>query len=255
MKQPIYFIDVYSEGCDLLSIVNGFPALRISTPYITNTAQPLNLYLIGKNNKVQVKLTPYYKGNDPELIKDSISKIKAHGKIKIYKPTEISSPDNGEVLMSFNFDGSVGGVFGFDNIVQDFSGLLLNSVRIENREQILDYGLNLFNLFKKEKVSKYAKEFYPKIKDYAIAYYGDENYLRKEFELSYKKEFYKYPGDRESLTKAEIQLKPWCEERIYEVCIIPDLPLLSNYGDAEKSSTLDVSVFVAYINGELKVVR
>lgn len=253
--KPIYFIDIIAQSCSFICKLNGFPALIFNAEFLSNPAQSVNQFLIGKNNRLDILIAPINASEDINQQDDAISKIKLSGTIKIYQPGDVSRPDGGSVVNEFSFDGQLAGSVSFDNDFHDFSSLLIgNEIKVSDQE-LKTYGLKLFKMFQDQDVDNLANEFQHKMFDYAKAYFQEENSFFKGFQDFIKNDFFKFPNDKTLITIDHILIKSWCNKRIFEIGITPNEPLLTSYAEEDESMVYEIVVFVALLNGELKVVR
>ncbi len=254
--QPIYYIDFDAQACEVQVYVNGFPALQSNSKFYSNHAAAINHYLIGHNNIIRIVAVPTEIDAGSAVQAGAVKQIKLHGSIKQYKPGEISCPEGGEVLAKFNYDQKPGGEFHFDNQVHDFSHLLLHNEKIKDTRFIKDYAIHLFKLALDDNMDALSHEFVPKMDDYATAYFLDKNTNLHHFRTFLVDEFFKYPPEKKTLAPEEIYVRSCCDDRIFEVGLLPNDPLLTRFSDANNGDMqYEMSIYVALVDSKLKVVR
>lgn len=254
--QPIYYIDFDAQACHVEVFVNGFPAVRSNSRFYSNHAAAINHYLVGHNNIVRIVAVPTEIDAASTVQAGAMKQVKLHGAIKQYKPGEISCPEGGEVLAKFNYDQKPGGEFHFDNQVHDFSHLLLHNEKIKDAGFIKDYALTLFKFSSDDNMEALSHEFLPKMNDYSTAYFLDQHTTFHQFRTFLVDEFFKYPAEKQHLLREEIYVKPYCDDRIFEVGLLPDDPLLARFSEEDHGDKeYQMSIYVALVDGKLKVVR
>lgn len=249
-----YYICIEAKYCTYQVLVNGFPVLIVNAERIDNVEKPINLYLVGINEIIiSMKATEKDKTEDPPI--DDISKILFEVKIKKYNAGERTGPDDGEIIEEVTFNGKTSGKFEFENDYFDFSEILKDSPVITNIEELKSYGVELFNLSIERKFNKLVKEFEPKIIDTATAFFQNKNNIEKQFKDQLKSKFFRYPNEIIELSKDQINAIPWCDNMIFQLVVNPDSPLIWAYSNKEHTGKSKMHVFVAMVNGALKVVR
>ena len=254
--QPIYYIDLNAKACEVEVYVNGFPAMRLDSENYANNAQAISHYLVGRGNDVKIVLIPSEVNEHSTDQSSIIKEIKCNGSIKIYQPGDVSSPKGGKILKEFNFDGTLGGAFKFDNDLHDFSGLFLRNEKIKNTDLIKEYGLYLFDLAGNDNMEALSKEFRPKMKDYARAFFLDETSTFYQFRSFLVDEFFKFPPHKTKVLPEEVYVRSYCDDRVFEIGLLPNEPLLRRFADENQGDMeFQMSVYVAAVDKQLKVVR
>ncbi len=253
--QPIYFLDINAEACSFNVKVNDFPVFSFNAQFLSNPAQSINQFLIGKKNKVEIKILPVLISDDDESRLDALSRIRFEGRVKVYQPGDVSSPEGGVVISEFNFDGLTGGLIHFDSELHNFSSLLTgNEIAVDNNLLKL-YGIRLFDLCLRQDADSLTEEFIPKMIDYSKAYFQEEEILISGFKSFLENNFFVFPIERKEIVSEDILIRPCCNKRIFEILILPNDPLLSSYSTEDRSMIYEIPIFVSIVNGQFKVVR
>lgn len=218
---------------------------RIIARVIPIILQPIDLYLIGENNKLEIVI-------QEQFPHDIVGKVS--GSIIDYTEDEIinTMEPQGETIIAFEFQTGQGKVydqktfeeskeFTFNNTHVDFSYLLKESPPF-TKEEAIRYAHHLNKLLNEKNTTELTKEFIPKFLDYSIVY--EELPTQEQFNSWLKETFCELPETSEN---QEINAIPLCEGRIY---------LLKKGENAflnRGGSRMDI--YIAKVNDSLKIVR
>jgi hypothetical protein len=252
MKKQFYYLDITANNCNVLGLLNGFPIYQLKAPSLVNFAMPINSALVGQNNQLSIALTPASFDQELNLAAFDPMTMTAKGAIKIYGEGEISAPENGERIMEIDLKG-VPGSFSFDNELVDFSWLFRGSPEIEEERIVEEYALYLRSIFEQKNTELIEKEFHPKLKAIAGSFFEDFDKSVEEFR-GFMNDIFLPLEPNLSFDEFDLNLTPWCKDRIWEISIFPHRELLVSSPD-EDGYEYAIKVFVALVDGEMKVVR
>lgn len=274
----MYYLEMSVRGGNVQVLVNELKLERVQGGSGGTLAKPINTHLVGEKNELKIRALP------AQLESGKISKVSdLHivGTVKRYESGDVVSPEGGDVLERFDFDEVIAKreqafaeefnptniegqvsipevtfpiehTITFDNEGVSFQKLLMGGAVIEDEDQLLSYAERLRSLMKERNAEALYQEFKPKFDDYRAAYpeiSGDfavvfPNFLREQF----------FPeGPITEFDQSDIELRSWCEGRIWELYRKPKEPFFATKG--LEGSILELPVFVGKIDGELKVVR
>jgi hypothetical protein len=257
MARKYYYLDLNIKNCKVIGEVNGFPCYNYNAFFPGNFAYPVNAFLTSFN-KLKIKIFPLN-----ENITDTegfLASIKLNGALKEYEEGDVSSPESGKILMEIKESDISGNSFPmiiekeFSNEMYNFSKTLKNSPKIENFDMIHNYALKIYSLFLNNDITALLNEFSPKIDDYFTALYDSRDEL-----INGTREFFQnqlIPGidkNEENLIN-EFEIIPVCEGRIFNIKQFEKDCFLDTIPDKE-NSVYSIKLFVAEVNGSLKVVR
>lgn len=247
-----YYLELTAINCIVRAKLNGVPAYNLNAKYETYFAKPINELLIGEKNSLDIELSPIIETKD---INESIElpTYYAKGSIKLYREGEVSSPEEGEMVIRIEQVNKLISNFHFNNIKFDFQEIMLETKVVNSEEQVRNYAFELLNLLQNHDTAALYKAFEPKFKDHQIAYYKDEIKLGEDFEQYMSSNF--YPNLSSILIpKEQLRLKPHCNKRIWEVQIAPDDPLFHTE-ENEEGDIFSIKIFIGLVNEQLKIVR
>ncbi|WP_185113947.1 hypothetical protein [Fulvivirga imtechensis] len=241
MEQEFYYLRVSSNSAEVVCLLNGFPVYDISTEGQVANQLPVNLALIGKGNKLLI------------LIKSLGDNAFVKGSVTLYKSGEVvSSDDERKNVVEFTIDASKEQerLITFDNEQFDFSEVILRSPVINDTSQLIEYALKLKSWVKNHDIEKLLEHMSPKVRDYALSYSVEEEIIRESLKQSFTGDMFNM--EWEEVSREDVIPVSYCEGRIWELTTSKGHPLF--YSENEEGHT-SLPVYVAEINGEMRVVR
>lgn len=274
----LYNLELTMRGCKVIATLNNLPLVNSDAKAGASFGSPLNSKLIGKDNQLKIVALPTL------LESGAISKaadVVLNGTIKVYGVNDISAPENGKIVRKFDFneviaerrqklllekkaaglDSAASALeitlplelqITFDNEGPAFQNRFVQGPIIKDEKHLLDYAERLRDLLKSRAIDKLFNEFKPKFEDYNIAYHRGNLDRRPAF-TEYLKEKFFPNGPLLNFDRDDICLKSWCSGRVWEIFIKPDRPFLMTAGMGDE--VYEMEIFVALVNGELKVIR
>lgn len=242
MEQQFYYLKISSNNAEIHAYLNGFPVYNINSEGQITNQVPVNLALIGKDNRLLIKTAPL---GDNAM---------TSGSIALYKGSEVvSTNDQKEPIVSFEIDivKPENRVFTFDNDRFDFSKVLIDSEPLDDTSALADYAMKLRGWVNQKDIQALLEQMEPKIDDYAEAYSVSADVIRQSLQESFTSDLFNV--DWQEVKREEIVPVPYCDGRMWELTVSSDhRPLF--FSETEEGSTA-LQVYVASINGELRVVR
>lgn len=252
MEKQYYYLDISAKNCNVLGLLNGFPIYQLKAPSPVNFAMPINSVLIGRNNQLSIALTPASFDEELNLHDFDLMSMEAKGSIKIYREGEISAPENGQKILEFNLVGKPG-TFTFDNNTIDFRRLFLEGPEIDEEQLIEEYALYLKSIFEQKDLVRIEEAFYPKLRAVAHSFFENFNGHVDDFR-GFMKNIFLPLNPNLGFDQFDLKLVPWCDNRVWEIGLWNQKELLVTEPD-EDGYEYGIKIFVAMVNGSLKVVR
>ncbi len=260
-EQPVFMLQLTVRGCSGDAVLNGCLLSDLKAPVGNSLLQPMNHLLRKGKNELSFELRPLPK-DDRLSTPDEIS---IEGSVRKYEEGEIATPEGGDIVQKLRFfepdtdmlelSFPIERGFTFDARPPfDFTPLLTDSPKIEDKKTLLDYAMHIQELLKAEDIAGLREEFSRKMEDFAEANHEDLEEMMDEF-TAYFEEKVLPARPVTDFERSELWLEPWCGGRIWKIGIEPDLPLIHTQ-ETEKGTYYEIPVFVARPNGEeLKIVR
>lgn len=269
MGHPIYHLDLRIERCRLRARLNGVPIgeLAATTDQPEWFAPPLNPYLVGVGNVLEVDVTPL-SGTEPG---DDWSAVKVEATVRRYEKGMPVAPDAGPIvrvlaLMAVLTDRLQRASERneklaapqtlsdkFDNEAVTFAAELAQAPALGDLEAVKDYGLRLRDLMRAGDVSGLAGELAGKVRAYATAFDEPEPRMAQSL-AQVLKDSYLARGLQADFERADIELAPCAGGRLCELCRPNAAPFIESTPD-EQGNTMQMPVVVGVHDGKLGVVR
>jgi hypothetical protein len=204
--------------------------------------------LVGKENEVNLIITPT-NPLDPNRKNYSIK-----GAVKKYESTDFTGPDQGEVIFPFHFENTLAVSFKFENDYFDYKNVLIENRPIKDKATIKNYAHKLIDILRTGNVENILNEFKPKLTDYAAAYFVSPEFMFNEF-IRFLNEKYFVNSPRLKFAEDEISLRPWCDEKIWEIGVGFEMEELLLTAPSDEGLEYATKVYVGFSGRDLKVVR
>ncbi|APR88283.1 hypothetical protein A7982_13632 [Minicystis rosea] len=257
IDQPIYHLRLVMRGCLARVTVNGFPVVAMNTRRPTSVGPPINAFLAGEGNVITIEALPA-PGGPPNPLE-----VEIRGSVAAFADGDIVAPDApAEIVLPIDLRRALVGkkpefpmraLFVFDNPGPAFPALFRESEVIEDLDPLFDYAMHLRSLAAQSDVGGLVAELAPKMCDYAAAYYETEDSMLQQLRDFLTGRMFPGPMDVD-FGRGDILPVPWCGGRIWELRCAPSEPLLRTQPDGE-GARLEIPIYVALVNGGLKVVR
>jgi hypothetical protein len=263
----IYNLEIFISKCIVEIQMNGLLLMRADAKLGTSLTYPLNTELTDENNLTLVMYPVLLETGLPSVPTD----INIEGGIKRYGVGEYTGPEFGELLVHLNAEElqaryssdmyslqDLAAAFplklsyAFESEGVSFKKRLLEADKITDKNKVLQYAVTIRDLLAKQDLNGLYREYEPKLDDYAIAYPGELPDKRAWFDNFMKNDF--FPGGPVTgFAPDDIEARPWCDGRIWEVFIKPYTPFFTNAG--LDGSINSIEMFVGVVDGKLKIVR
>ncbi|HEY0655609.1 MAG TPA: hypothetical protein VGD65_20890 [Chryseosolibacter sp.] len=228
MAQPvIHEIIISTNNVEITCTLNGLPFYKMKSKETVTNPVTANLFLVDQENVMEVIAK--------RLDSDHLGWVSFRGEV---------GGEGSFAVPDYAIHDARTFRFSFNNTLIDFSRLLRKGASISENE-VVEYGRHLRLLAEERNTSRLMEEFGPKINDYATAFNAPRDLLMKQAMESINI----FLSD--SKVGEKITATPFCENRIWRIDI--DGHEFFYYKTEKSTSTL--AVFVAMVDGKIKVVR
>lgn len=241
MEQQFYYLKISSSNAEVSCLVNGFPIYEISSEGQVANQLPVNLALIGEGNKLLVFAKPL---GENAFVKGSIA---------VYKSGEVvSSDDEKEKILEFTMDASreQERIITFDNEQFDFSELLVKTPVLTDTTRMVEYAMKLKHWVQNKDIGTLIDHMEPKVRDYAAAYSVSEEVIRESLKQSFTGDMFQI--EWEEVKTEDVIPVSYCDGRLWELTTSQGHAL---FYSATNDGHTSLPVYIAEVNGELRVVR
>lgn len=264
MSNTIHHLEIVVASARADLRLNGMPlgdvAARDAAP--ASFAPPVNPYLAGKRNLVEVVLD-VAQGFDRKPRPFLEARLELS--VRRFPKGGIVEPGGGELVTRYVLppellrDVAEGKrsppitlTHPFANEGPDFSAELLDAAPFDDAEALRDYAMKLRSLAARRDVGGLAAEYEPKVGAWTAAY-GEP---RATFEASLRDVLSTFAemGPDVAFTRDDVEPRSCCGGRVWELRRRRELPLLRTLPGPE-GQRLQLTAFVAPRGGKLRVVR
>jgi hypothetical protein len=260
--KPIYHLELTVWSCRANLLLNGFPLISLSAEneQPVTFSPPVNPYLAGKRNTVEIELSPAVRSDGTEL---PFADANFEMEVREYQQGGIVEPGGGGPVTKFSMPASVrkqlkkgrklklplefthrfangGGI--------DFSAELLDAPPFNDRKAVADYAMHLRDLMAKGDVDGLMAEYEPKAQVWVAAYGRSyraivDNSRRALSQFIKDKPLLNFGPD-------DLELRQRCGGRIWQLSRKAGDEFVLAAGGGGK-----LRAFVGLRNGKLRVVR
>ncbi|HJL14390.1 MAG TPA: hypothetical protein RMH99_01970 [Sandaracinaceae bacterium LLY-WYZ-13_1] len=263
MGHPIFHLEltITNGGVDLR--LNDFPAATLASGSTPATfAPPINPYLVGELNVLDVRLSPWF---DEAGTVTSFWDVDFHAWVRRYEKGDIVEPGGGDLVTEVTIPDDLiervrdqelelpqSFTHVFSNDAVDFSAELSDAPTYDDPDALRDYAMHLQSLFATADVPALMQESAPRSRVWSVAYDHpqDEIAASMESELT---EVVSAPLETD-WGRDEVELTPRCGGRVWELSRTGGRPLIATEPD-EDGSRIHFEIFVAPRDGRLRWVR
>jgi hypothetical protein len=269
VTHPLYHLDMKIESCRIVVKLNDVTVIDMIADGPTPEwfAPPLNPYLIGEGNVLEVELWPAKPDGRP----DDLAKAEVEGVVRRYMKREPVVQGSGAVSLSLGVvpelaermraareEGTELEVpqnffFVFDNEGASFAGELSDAGPFTDEDALRDYAMHLRDLMIARDANALAHEMAPKVEAYAAAF--DDDVLRIAQGLAQVlHDDYAPRGFVTDFERDEVELISCAGGRMWELRRPGGRPLVQTPPDADEG-TMQIPIIAGYRDGALRVVR
>jgi hypothetical protein len=263
MGTPIHHLEILARCCRADVRLNGFPlgVVVAAGEHLAGFSPPVNPYLAGKRNLLEAEISTA-EGPDGAV---PFERAELQLVVRRFEKGDIVEPGAGDVVSRYVLEGErkkeiedgraqapVRISHRFETKGADLSADLLDARPHADVEALRDYAMKLRGLMAARDDGGLLVEHEPKVRAWAAAY--EEPYDRLAASMGNGLRAFFGDGPDLAFAREDVELRPWCGSRIWELRRKGDLPLLRS-GPLADGGRTHLDVFVAPRNGTLRIVR
>lgn len=266
----IHHLELFTQRCEIAATLNGVPVanVRSTDPHTDHFAPPVNPFLIGEGNVLEVSIAPAPLG-DGEFTDWSEARVEAA--VRVFDKGGIVVPGVGPLVTEVDFapelaeriaqareddvELEVPQVFLhiFDNEGVSFAGELLDTDPFDDQDALLDYAIHIRDLFATRDVDGFLAEIGPKCDVWSVAYEEPADFFRDQIRTGLETEF--LPAQPiVDFTRDDVVLRPIAGGRMWSLERDPGVPLIQTPLNAEEQR-MQFRIVAALRDGQLRIVR
>lgn len=269
MKHPLYHLEVVAGQCRVEASLNEIPLAELVADgdQLEHVAPPVNPYLIGDENFVEVKVFPLPKLKDAH---NPFQNVSIEVAVRAFSPGQPVVPGQGPLVAQKDANREIkervqtalvhqepvvipqNVYLHFDNEGPSFEDELEEAPAFQDEGALRAYALVLRDLMKQRDASGLIAEMTPKIQAYAKAFDHPPPAFIDSLSEELASEFFQ--AKLQDFEEKDVVLKPICGQRMWILRRAPQKPLLQTQPDAD-GNTMQFEIIVAPRDGALKVVR
>ncbi|MFK7989950.1 MAG: hypothetical protein AB8I08_28275 [Sandaracinaceae bacterium] len=270
MGDPIYHLDLRVERCRARIRVNDLPfgELIAAGEQPEWFAPPMNPYLVGSGNLVQVEVEPAFddEGTATEIaeavVELAVVRVERGGVVAPGEGDRVTTYAVGPELAQNIRDAEEADeeleipqtfFFLFDNEGARFDGTIRDDLPYGNQAALRTYAIRLRDLVRAGDVVGLVAEMEPKVLAYAEAYSDDAGRIRDSLAETLRDRIFP-AGPTTEFEAPDVRLVSLAGGRIWELRKPDGRPLISTEPD-EHGGTYQIPILVAETDGTLRVVR
>ncbi|MBX3273673.1 MAG: hypothetical protein KF729_25640 [Sandaracinaceae bacterium] len=271
MPVSIHHLELFTHKCEVEVRLNGVPiaSARSVDAHTDHFAPPINPYLVGRGNVLEVAIAPAPLGED-EATDWSDARVevtvRALDKGGILVPggggpaiTELDlAPLLAERIRQAREDEvelDIPQVFlhRFDNDGVSFASELVEAEPYDDHEALLDYAIHVRDLFARGDVDGFLAEIAPKCEVWSRAYEEPVDFFQQEIRTGLETEL--LPAQPiVDFERDDVVLRPLAGGRMWSLERDPGVPLIQTPPDADEQ-LMQFRIVAAPRGGQLRIVR
>lgn len=258
----IYHVRIQAWDCAVRVVINGMEIARSDGKIPVFIAPPINPYLTGRNNRLQIILSP------PERMPylDALdASALVRGDVAVFREDEtVGASHGGERVATIDVSASTLSFVGQKEATYEvsfpakgdvFKWLSRQAPQIYNEDWnlLLDYAVRVHGLAAKGDDSVILSECTVRTRDYAVAYAVSIPAMTVEFAAELRELL---AGQIEPMPRSDVQIIPHCDGRVCELARWKRRPLITAVMEqAGETVRASMRVFVGKIDGAICIVR
>jgi hypothetical protein len=269
MTHPIHHLECKTERCALSVRLNDVPVVELlATTQPEWFAPPINLYLIGEENLLELAVSPLPKDDGSP---GDFGDVSVEGAVRVYAKGDAVAPGEGPLVLELAVMAELATrmeeakerdeeleipqtfVFVFDSAGPSFEAELTETDAYDDEGALRDYAILLRDAMRGGQVAALTAEMEPKVQAYAIAYDMPADMIRQSLADVLSGEYLPL-GFETDFERDEVELAPAAGGRLWELRRPGGLPLVQTPPDAE-GNTMQIPIVVGLRDGALRVVR
>ncbi len=280
MALLIHHIEFFTKRCDMRASLNGVPIAEVhaTDQHVDHFAPPINPYLIGEGNVLEVSIAPAVVDGEDDDEGDSEeettewSEAKVDVAVRTFDKGGIVVPGGGGPAITehdfapelaerietareddVELEAPQSFLHIFDNQQMSFASEILDVDPYDDEGALLDYAEHIRDLFANGDVDGFMAEVEPKCEVWSIAYEEPVPFFRDEIRSGLESEFIP-AGPVTDFERGDILLRPIAGGRMWSLERNPGLPLIQTTPDDE-GGIMQFRIIAAVRDGQLRIVR
>lgn len=271
MTLKIHHLELFTTRCEIAATLNGVPIANVRSvdPHTDHFAPPINPYLVGEGNVLEVSIAPA-RLDDDESTEWSEAKVEAA--VRVFDKGGIVLPGGGgPAITEVDFAPELAARMAqaeedevelevpqsflhiFDNEGMSFASELLDSDPFDDHDALLDYGVHIRDLFAAGDVAGFLAEVTPKCQVWSVAYEEPVDFFLEQIRTGLETEF--LPAQPiVDFTRDDIVLRPIAGGRMWSLERDPGVPLIQTPLN-EEEQRMQFRIVAALRDGQLRIVR
>lgn len=269
MTHPIHHLECKIERCALRVRLNDVPVVDlVATTQPEWFAPPINLYLIGEENMLELEVAPLPRDDGSA---GDFADVSVEGAVRVYGKGDAVAPGEGPVVIELTVMDELATrireakvrdeelespqtfVFVFDNAGPSFEDELLEAAPFDDADGLRDYAIRLRDAMRSSDTAGLAAEMEPKVQAYALAYDDSADRIRQSLIEVLERE-YATLGFVTDFERDDVELVPAAGGRLWGLCRPGGLPLVQTPPDPD-GNTMQIPIVVGLRDGALRIVR
>jgi hypothetical protein len=271
MSPPIHHIEFFVQHCEMRALLNGVPIAAITaiTEHTEHFAPPINPFLIGDGNVVEVSIRPARR-EDGTLTEWSEAKVELA--VRTFGKDGIVVPGGGgPAITTADFTAELAERIEeareaeeeleepqdffhvFHNEAVSFASELVEADPFDDRAALIGYALHIRDLFARRDLDGFLEEVDAKCQVWSLAYDEPAQVFRDSIRSGLAGEFLP-AGPVTDFGEDDIELLSIAGGRLWGLRRTGGLPLIQTPPDAE-GGFMSFEIVVGVRDGRLRVVR
>ncbi len=252
MTHPIHHLECKIERCALRVRLNDVPVVDlVATTQPEWFAPPINLYLIGEENMLELEVAPLPRDDGSA---GDFADVSVEGAVRVYgKGDELATRIREAKERDEELESPQTFVFVFDNAGPSFEDELLEAAPFDDADGLRDYAIRLRDAMRSSDTAGLAAEMEPKVQAYALAYDDSADRIRQSLIEVLERE-YATLGFVTDFERDDVELVPAAGGRLWGLCRPGGLPLVQTPPDPD-GNTMQIPIVVGLRDGALRIVR
>lgn len=269
MTHPIHHLECKIERCSLRVRLNDVPVVELLAAGQPQWfAPPINLYLIGEENMLELEVAPAPKDDGSP---GDFGDASVEGAVRVYGKGDAVAPGEGPLVTELTVMAELATriqeardrdeelevpqtfVFVFDSAGPSFEAELIEGDPYADEGALRDYAIRLRDAMRSADTAGLTAEMEPKVQAYAIAYDDSADRIRQSLGEALQREYLPL-GFETEFERDDVELAPIAGGRLWELRRPGARPLVQTAPDAE-GNTMQIPIVVAPRDGALRVVR
>lgn len=267
----IHHLELFTKRCEMRATLNGVPIARVraTDPHLDHFAPPINPYLIGEGNVLEVSIAPAQLEGDERTGWDE---ARVEAAVRTFpKGGIVLAGAGGPAITQVDFAPELAEriraaqeaeeeleepqsfLHVFDNQELSFADELMDADPFEDESALFDYALFLRDLFAQGDVNGFLEQIEPKCRVWSVAYEEPVQLFLDDIRNGLTNEFLP-AGPITDFERADVELRPISGGRMWSLERSGGRSLIETPPD-DQNQFLEFPIIVGVRDGQLRIVR